>query len=271
MKPEDFEVFEKLLKEISGLVISQDKVYLLESRLRPLIEKNGLNDMSDLAAKVRMDKQGEVAWSVVEAMTTNETSFFRDTRPFDIFKETVIPEVMKNKGADKKIRIWSAACSSGQEPYSLAMIIKESGWEVQGWNFEITATDISNDILDLAKQGHYSQFEVQRGLPVTMLVKYFTQVEEKWHIGDMIKDMITFKHFNLLHSMMLLGKFDIIFCRNVLIYFDQETKKEVLENMHKIANPNSFLVLGGAETVMGITESFKPVAGQRGLYVPGEV
>ncbi|MBK66941.1 MAG: chemotaxis protein CheR [Rickettsiales bacterium] len=266
MEESDFEAFQDVLKKTSGLVIGMDKCYLLESRLRPVIDKYNLADISMLASRVRANQKSPEAWDVVEAMTTNETSFFRDTRPFDIFKNHVMPKLMETNQATKKIRIWSAACSSGQEPYTLAMVIKEAGWLNQGWNFEIVGTDISKDILEVAKQGLYSQFEVQRGLPITLLVKYFKQIDEKWQINDDIKSMIKYSHFNLLHPLSSLGKFDIIMCRNVLIYFDQPTKKTVLENMSNILNNDGYLFLGGAETVIGITDKYKTVPDQRGLY-----
>lgn len=269
MQPHDFTVFQNLLKTTSGLVIDENKGYLLEARLKPILAKYALTDIAGLAGKIRANQNSPEAWEVVEAMTTNETSFFRDTRPFDMFRDHIIPDLMeKKKMGLRKIRIWSAACSSGQEAYSLAMIIKEKGWLNQGWQFEIIGTDISNDILDTAKEGLYTQFEVQRGLPIQMLVKYFTQDNEKWRINDEIKKMIKFSNFNLLKPMSLLGKFDLIFCRNVLIYFDQPTKGVVLDAMHKVIDPKGHLVLGGAETVLGITENFKPVSGQRGLYAP---
>lgn len=266
MSPHDFEIFQTLLKNVSGLSIDQGKMYLLQSRLRPLLVEHNLASISELAEAVRANPKSPLAWIVVEAMTTNETSFFRDVRPFDLFKDYIMPSLMEN-GQKRRIRIWSAACSSGQEPYSLAMIIKEQRWIEQGWSFEIFSTDISHDILKTAKEGIYSQFEVQRGLPIQMLVKYFSQREDgKWAISDEIKNMIHYKQFNLLHSMAGFGTFDIIFCRNVLIYFDAPTKADVLQKMHALQNPEGFLLLGGAESVIGVTDVYKAVQGQRGLY-----
>ncbi len=268
MNVQDFEVFQILLKDVSGLSIDQGKMYLLQSRLRPLLVEHNLASISELARAVKTNPKSPLAWIVVEAMTTNETSFFRDVRPFDLFKDHIMPEIMKD-GRKRKIRIWSAACSSGQEPYSLAMIIKEQKWIEQGWQFEIFATDISHDILKTAKDAVYSQFEVQRGLPIQMLVKYFTQHDgNKWHVNDDIKRMVNYKQFNLLHSMAGFGTFDIIFCRNVLIYFDPETKADVLQKMHALQKPEGFLLLGGAESVIGVTKVYKSVEGQRGLYAP---
>lgn len=266
MEEREFEIFQDLLKKTSGLVIGLDKCYLLESRLRPVLDKYSIGNMSDLARRVQANPKAPEAWDIVEAMTTNETSFFRDTRPFDIFKNHVMPDLMEKRKNTKSIRIWSAACSSGQEAYSLSMIIKEMGWLDQGWRFDIVATDISHDILTVAKNGVYSQFEVQRGLPIQMLVKYFKQNDEKWQISDEIKRMVQFKYFNLLDSYGSLGQFDIVFCRNVLIYFDQETKGQVLGNISRVLKNDGYLFLGGAETVLGLTDKFKTVEGQRGLY-----
>ncbi len=263
----DFDIYKDLLKKASGLVLTQDKTYLIESRLNPLAKKWGYSDIAEMTNILRGVPPKELVIDIVEAMTTNETSFFRDSKPFDIFKETVLPYFKDKVGHSKKLRIWCAASSSGQEPYSLAMILKEEQAKMPGWTFEIVATDISHDILDQAKEGMYTQFEVQRGLPITLLMKYFTQDGDKWGINKDIKDMVQYKYFNLLENMIGLGKFDIVFCRNVLIYFDQPTKKEVMGNMHKLLPDDGFLFLGGAETVLGITDDFKAMPDNRGLYV----
>ncbi len=263
----DFDIYKDLLKNASGLVLTQDKTYLIESRLNPLAKKWGYSDIAEMTNILRGVPPKELVIDIVEAMTTNETSFFRDSKPFDIFKKTVLPYFKDKVGHSKKLRIWCAASSSGQEPYSLAMILKEEQAKMPGWTFEIIATDISHDILDQAKEGIYTQFEVQRGLPITLLMKYFTQDGDKWGINKDIKDMVQYKYFNLLENMIGLGRFDIIFCRNVLIYFDQPTKKEVMDNMHKLLPDDGFLFLGGAETVLGITDEFKAMPDNRGLYV----
>ncbi len=262
----DFDVYRDLLKDKSGLTLSQDKAYLIESRLNPVAKKWGYENISAMTGVLRGVPPKDLVNDIVEAMTTNETSFFRDNKPFDIFRDTVLPYYMKKNVVNKNLRIWCAAASSGQEPYSLAMILKEEASKMPGWRFSITATDISHEILAQAKDGVYSQFEVQRGLPITLLMKYFTQEGDKWIISDEIKSMVDFKYFNLLDGMSLLGKFDIIFCRNVLIYFDQPTKKDVMERMDKQLADDGFFFLGGAETVLGITDVFKAVAGVRGLY-----
>jgi len=266
----DFDIYKDLLKDKSGLVITPDKLYLIESRLNPVTKKWGYENLTAMTNVLRAVPPKDLVNDIIEAMTTNETSFYRDIKPFDIFKETVLPYYKNKAGANKNLKIWCAASSSGQEPYSLAMLLKEESAKLPGWNFSITATDISHEILDQAKEGTYTQFEVQRGLPITLLMKYFTQNGDKWTINDDIKRMIDFKYFNLLDPMSSIGQFDIIFCRNVLIYFDQPTKKDVMERMNRQMSDDGFFFLGGAETVLGITESYKAVPNCRGLYAKAQ-
>lgn len=267
MNEQDYKFFEELLKRESGLIITPEKTYLLESRLLPLAEKFGAVSLEGLAKKMRDTKDPAIQRAVVEAMTTNETSFFRDNTPFQRMKEDILPYFIKARAAQKSLRIWSAACSSGQEPYSTAMLLKEFGPQLQGWKFEIVATDLSHDILAQAKAGIYSQFEVQRGLPIQMLVKYFTQQGDRWHVKQELKDMITFKPANLLSDFSALGQFDIVFCRNVLIYFDVPTKAKVLQGIRGVTKQDGVLFLGGAETVIGISDAFKSLADARGVYI----
>ncbi len=264
-----FAILQDYLKKSSGLVLTEDKGYLLESRLTPLVRQYQLTDIAALANEIKKGINRPLLKDVTEAMTTNETSFLRDGKPFDNFKKIMLPDLLQRNAATKRIRIWSSACSSGQEPYTLAMLLKEEGIKLAGWNIEIMATDLSTEILEKAKKGEYSQFEVQRGLPVTMLMKYFTQKEDRWQIKPEIQQMINFRPANLLESYLTLGKFDIIFCRNVLIYFDAPTKKEVLERMRGVAENNAYLVLGGAETVIGLTDKWKPLPNVSGTYIPG--
>ncbi len=264
---QDFEVYRKFLYADSGLAITFEKAYLLESRLAGVIKKLGLSDLDALTSKIKMNDTAAKN-EVVEAMTTNETFFFRDTHPFDRFRDVVLPKMVENKPAGSTIRIWCAACSSGQEPYSLAIILKENAAKFPGYKFEIIATDLSEDILETARTGRYSQFEVQRGMPITLLVKYFTQDGSNWLINDDIKSMVKFSKFNLLNSMAAMGTFDVVFCRNVLIYFDAQTKGKVLAEMHGHIAKHGFMFLGGAETVVGVTDKFKPLPGERGLYIP---
>ena len=269
MNPPDYEYLRKLLKDHSGLDLSADKQYLIESRLLPLARKAGLSGIPELVQKMKGGASALVA-QVVEAMTTNETFFFRDKVPFDHFRDTIMPELLRSRANRKSIRIWCAAGSTGQEPYSLAMCLKEMGAQLAGWRVEILATDLSQEVLEKSKSGIYSQFEVQRGLPIQMLVKYFKQNGELWQINPELRAMVQHRTLNLLHDFSQLGSFDVIFCRNVLIYFDQETKTNIFGRLARIVEPDGFLVLGAAETVVGLTEQFKPVADRRGLYRPGD-
>jgi len=266
MRSEDFELISGLLKQRSGLILPTDKVYLLESRLTPIAHKRGLETLDDLVNEVRLKRKEDLLVEITEAMTTNESFFFRDNKPFDLFKDTVMPQLLESRANQKRIRIWCAAASTGQEPYSLAIILKEMQAKLAGWKVEIVGTDISQKVLDKAKEGMFSQFEVQRGLPIQLLIKYFNQVGDLWQISDDIKNMVNYKMFNLLDPFSMMGTFDVIFCRNVLIYFDQPTKAVVLEKMRKLIPDDGTLFLGAAETVLGITDQFKPVQGRRGLY-----
>jgi chemotaxis protein methyltransferase CheR len=267
--PPDYEYLRKLLKDQSGLDLSADKQYLIESRLLPLARKSGVPGISELVQKMKAGSASLVT-QVVEAMTTNETFFFRDKVPFDHFRQLIMLEILKARASRKSVRIWCAAGSTGQEPYSLAMCLKEMGAALAGWRTEIIATDLSQEVLEKSKAGIYSQFEVQRGLPIQMLVKYFKQTGEFWQINADIRAMVQHRQLNLLHDFSQLGTFDVIFCRNVLIYFDQDTKINIFNRLHRLTEPDGFLVLGAAETVVGLTETFKPYPERRGLYRPND-
>lgn len=267
MKPEDFDLFSGLVKQRSGLVLTRDKAYLLESRLMPVARKWNLKSLDDMAQAIRTRRDEPLLRDITEAMTTNESSFFRDQKPFDQFRQIVLPQLLQSRAAKRHIRIWSAASSSGQEAYTLAMILCEEAAKLQGWKIEIVGTDLSSEMVERAKSGIYTQFEVQRGLPITLLVKYFTQQADKWQINQKLRDMVSFREMNLLQDFGPIGTFDVVFCRNVLIYFDQPTKGKVLDAIKGVMLPDGVLYLGGAETVLGITDSFKPMENQRGLYV----
>lgn len=266
MNVNDFDFITRVLRERSGLVLTKDKAYLIESRLNPVARKWQFKSFEELAAAVRLGKDERLLRDVTEAMTTNESFFFRDSKPFDQFRDIVLPHMLNSRTGKRSFRIWSAACSSGQEPYSLAMILSDNAAKLQGWNIEIVATDLSTEILDKATQGTYSQFEVQRGLPINYLVKYFKQEGDRWVIDPAIRKMVSFKAFNLLTDSSSLGTFDVVFIRNVLIYFDQPTKSKVLSGVARQMTPDGFLYLGGAETVLGVSEQFQLIPGQRGIY-----
>src|SRR5581483_2973067 len=266
--PLDYDFLRALLKERSGLDLSADKQYLVESRLVPLARRVGLSGISDLVQKMKGGGAAALITDVVEAMTTNETFFFRDKVPFDHLTGTILPALLPARAARRSLRIWSAASSTGQEPYSIAMCLKEKAAELAGWRIEIVATDLSQEVLEKSKAGIYSQFEVQRGLPIQLLVKYFAQIGELWQLNFEIRAMVQHRQLNLMQDFSHLGKFDVIFCRNVLIYFDQETKINIFERMARIIEPDGMLMLGAAESVVGITDAFRPYPDKRGLYQP---
>jgi len=263
---DDFQYIADFLKKRSGLSLTSDKLYLLENRLEPIAQANGLRDISDLVAKLRAGATSSALLvEITEAMTTNESMFFRDQKPFDQMKNVVLPHFrMQNKIS---LRLWSAACSNGQEPYSTAIMMKEESGRNPGMQMEIYATDIAEKVLERARNGVYTQFEVQRGLPIQYLMKYFTQRPgNTWEINESVRSCVKFNKANLLEPYHAHGKFDIIMCRNVLIYFDEPTKSDVINRMARIMNPRGFLFLGASETIIGLTDAFKPVEGCTGLF-----
>jgi chemotaxis protein methyltransferase CheR len=261
-----FDTLAALLKSQSGLIIGTDKLYLLETRLSAILKREKLADMNQLAERLKRSGSDPLARDVVEAMTTNESFFFRDDKPFTHFKAQALPRLVAARPAGSTIRVWSAASSSGQEAYSLAMIVAESRALLGDRKVEIVGTDIARDQLARAREGLYSQFEVQRGLPVQLLMRYFRKEDTAWRLNETIRAMVQFREFNLLSDLRSLGRFDIVFCRNVLIYFDQPTKSRVLGAIAGIMPADGILYLGGAETVLGITGRFAPLPAERGVY-----
>jgi chemotaxis protein methyltransferase CheR len=265
--PLDYDYLRGVLKQRSGLDLSADKQYLVESRLVPLARKTGLAGIPELVHKMKGGAE-VLTTEVVEAMTTNETFFFRDKVPFDHLRDTILPALLQSRASRKSLRIWSAACSTGQEPYSIAMCLKEKAAQLAGWRIEIVGTDLSQEVLDKSRAGIYSQFEVQRGLPIQLLVKYFAQIGELWQLNSELRGMVQYRQLNLLQDFSSLGKFDVVFCRNVLIYFDQQTKTQIFERIARVTEPDGMLMLGAAESVVGITNAFRPYPDKRGLYQP---
>jgi len=266
--PNDYDYLRSLLKQRSGLILAPDKQYLVESRLLPLVRKAGTDSIGGLLLKMQEPGAETLIADAVDAMTTNETFFFRDKIPFEQFRSVIMPALLKARSAQRSIRIWCAACSTGQEPYSLAIALKEMGAALAGWRFDIIATDIATPVIDRARDGVYNQFEVQRGLPIGLLLKYFEKNGDNWQVVPEIRSMVKFRQLNLLRDFSALGMFDLVFCRNVLIYFDHETKVDVLRRIALTMEADGFLVLGAAETVVGISDRFRPDREHRGLYVP---
>ena len=271
MNGSDFELLRELVKRRSGIVISADKAYLLTSRLTPVAVRHGFASIEAMAETMRAGGAGQrIEEAIVNAMTTNESHFFRDRKPFEGFEQEILPHFLKARAAGRRLRIWCAAASSGQEPYSLAIQLREAARQLAGWRTEIIATDISGEVLEKARSGLYSQFEVQRGMPVRLLIKYFEKRGEMWQISAGVRAMVEFRRFNLLDRMAALGTFDVVFCRNVLIYFDRETKADILARIARQMAPDGVIVLGAAETMIGIASEFAPLPGQRGFYRRGE-
>ncbi|MCI4678819.1 protein-glutamate O-methyltransferase CheR [Rhodoblastus acidophilus] len=251
-----FLALQSFLLKSSGLALDREKQYLVEARLNPVIDQAGLNGLAELVARIEKDRA--LAKKVTEAMTVNETFFFRDRAPFEGFRNAILPELLKARARTRRIRLWSAACSTGQEPYSLAMILDEEARKLGGWSVDIVATDIADSVLKRAREGVYSHFEAQRGVPMSHLVRYFTKRKDQWAINQSIKARIDFRQQNLMSDFSPLGVFDVILCRNVLIYFAPEQKRDVLARMARALAPDGYLVLGAAESVIGYSSEFKP-------------
>lgn len=266
MQPADFQYLADLLKKRSGLALGEDKAYLIESRLTPIARAQGVHDIAQLCTLLRTKPTEDLLVEITEAMTTNESSFFRDIKPYETLRSMIFPMIM-SKNTSKTMRIWSAACSTGQEPYTIAMCINEDSLKMPGWTFDIIGTDLALKVVEKAKTGIYSQFEAQRGLPIQMLVKYFTSLPDtSWQLKDNIRSMVQFKTANLLEEYGMLGKFDIIFCRNVLIYFDDATKAQITEKMARALPPHGILIIGSTESLVDPTGKFEALDGFRGAY-----
>ena len=255
----------RLVREQAGLSLDDEKWYLVEDRLAPVARSARLT-MNELAQAVARDPGGELARTAIEILTINETSFFRDRGLFASFAETVLPSLLAARAERRRLRIWCAGCSSGQEPYSLAMVLDEQARKLAGWQVEILATDLSRAVIDTARRGLYSQFEVQRGVPVAMLLRYFRREGDLWRINDHLRAKIAYRTHNLVADARDLGSFDAIFCRNVLIYFDVATKQRVLESLCVALADDGYLALGAAEAVGGLCDRLAAVPGERFLF-----
>lgn len=261
--PEQFRFFAELVKTASGIALAPGKEYLLESRLNELARILGLKDLNELYSKAKTGMTNSLKERIIDAMTTNETYFFRDQHPFDTLKKEILPEAIKRNG--NSVRIWSAACSTGQEPYSMAMLLCEHFPALSRGAADILATDISRDAVEKGKTGRFTQVEVNRGLPITLLIKYFKQNGAFWHANDNLRRMINFQTFNLL-SPFNFGTFDVIFCRYVLIYFEQQTKQQILEKLAKSLNSGGCLILGATETPIGLPAYMERVVSGKTTY-----
>lgn len=265
LQPENYRFLQDCVYKESGIVIDSDKHYLLEARLMPVVKKQQLTSLNDLCNLLRATRTPDLRRQVVEAMTTHETLFFRDPAQYDALRTVLLPQLIEQRRALRSLSFWSAASSSGQEAYSLAMLLREMG--LGDWSIRIVGTDLSEQILDRARAGKFLQIEVNRGLPVSYLVKYFNRQGLDWQLKEEVRRMVTFQKLDLRDNLRQLGAFDVVFCRNVLIYFDQQTKKRILEQLRGALAPGGHLLLGGAETGVSAVDWFERVSiGQAVLY-----
>lgn len=265
MSPEDFELAARFVRERSGLVLTRDKAYLLENRLMPVVRALRLKSVSELIAGVRA---GDAALQarVIEAMMVKDTGFFRDWKPFVHFSTVVLPNIRVSRGIKTGFRVLAAGVSTGQEAYSVAMAIRDAAASFPDWQIEVVGIDISDAAIAAATAGAYSQFDVQRGLPILTLLQYFSKTEDSWVLSDAVRGMVKFKAWNLLDSLYPLGRFDAIFCRNVLVYFDLKTKLEVLQKLARLMADDGVLYLGLNETVAGVSNNFHTINSGLGIY-----
>ena len=259
----EFNYVRRLVLEQSAIVLEEDKGYLIESRLLPLARREGFASLDLLVRCLQAEPFHGLHRQAVEALTTNETSFFRDFHPFEALKKFVLPDLIVRRAATREQSIWCAACSSGQEPYSLAMLLSENFPQLASWKVTILGTDLSTDVLARAREGRYSQLEVNRGLPASLLVKYFQKRGYDWHLRDEIRRMVDYQSVNLAGAWPILPPIDLVMMRNVLIYFGTETKKEILAKIRRVLKPDGYLFLGAAETTFNIDDSYERVQLER--------
>ena len=264
----DFDYIRKLVYDRSGVFLAEDKMYLVESRLGIVAKEAGANSISGLVAELKKIKQqrfNPLYESIVEAMMTNETFFFRDVNPFEVLKTSVLPQLLKQSDGEGNLNIWCAACSSGQEPYSIAMLLREYFPQLARNQVKIIGSDISTAMLKRAISGCYAQHEVVRGLPTTFLHKYFQQCGKEWQIKEDLRRAIEFRQINLTESFASVPQMDIIFMRNVLIYFDIQTKQSILARVRRVLRPNGYLFLGGGETTVNLDPGFERIQFEKGV------
>jgi len=256
----DYEHIRALMREHTGVALDADKDYLVESRLTRMLKAGDIDSLAELVRRLQTEPPASnLRQDVIDAMLTGETSFFRDIKPFEVLKSHVLPELIEKRQAERRLHIWCGACSSGQEPYSIAMLLREHFPMLASWRMQLIATDMSRQMLERAKDGCYSQMEVGRGLPASLLIRYFRQAGLIWQIREEIRDMVRFEYLNLSEDWPLLDRMDLVFLRNVLIYFDADGKKSVLRKIRHILKPGGYLFLGGAETTAYLDNAYEPV------------
>lgn len=256
---EAFETLRELLRSRTGVVLDDGKEYLVRARLGPVARREGLDSIRELAAVVRDRPEAPLSKRVIEALMTTETSFFRDVHPFSSLRDRLIPDLVRRRGGARRLRFWSAACSTGQEPYSLAILLREYFPHLEGWQIRILASDVSGAALERARAGRYSQLEINRGMPSHLLVRYFHREGLNWHVSKDIRQMVEFREVNLVESWPALPAMDVVFLRNVLIYFDDKLRRQVLERVARQLEPDGCLFVGGAETMIAYPDLFERV------------
>lgn len=259
--PEDIAVISRLVNDLCGIVLDETKGYLIESRLSDIATREGCGTFTELYCKARYDTNGPLQKSIIDAITTNETLFFRDTSPFEALQHKALPEMIDVKAATptpKRLRIWSAACSTGQEPYSMAMVLRELLPDIDTWDISITATDISDAAIAQASLGQYAAHEIGRGMDQRLLQKYFVKNGNQWKVKDELRGLIAFSRINLLESFASLGTFDIIFCRNVAIYFENTVRKDLFNRLTKNLSKEGYLFAGSTESLADCGPQFVP-------------
>lgn len=259
MTDQDFDFIRKLLQDRSAIVLEAGKQYLVETRLTPLVRQLKLNSIGELVNQLRTQPSNGLHTQIVEAMVTTETSFFRDHHPFETLRKVVLPELIGRRRDERRLSIWCAASSTGQEPYSLVLLLRESFPELATWNVSLLATDISQEMLTRAREGRYNQIEVNRGLPAPLLVKYFKQQGLSWQLNADVRNQVEFKEINLAQPWPFLPRMDLVLIRNVMIYFDVETKKAILGRLARLLKADGYLLLGGAETTFNLDDSYRRV------------
>lgn len=259
LSPVAFDWVRDMVLDRAAIVLDSGKTYLVESRLLPIARREGAGSVNALVERLKATPYGKLHQEVMEAMTTNETSWFRDHSPFDALRDHVLPQLIAARGHERRIDIWSAACSTGQEPYSIAMILAEKFPQLDSWNVRILASDLASSVLEQARSGRFSQMELNRGLPAAMLVKHFQRSGTHWTVNQNIRDRVQFGTVNLASSWPAMPPLDIVFLRNVMIYFDQSTKRDILNKVKKVLRPDGFLFLGTAETTLHLDDTFQRV------------
>ena len=267
LNPADFNFVRALLRERSAIVLDDEKAYLAECRLSMLAQRERLGSTTDLVARLRGGQAGGLAQQVVEALVTNETYFFRDLHPFECLRQTVLPELLRRRAGERRLNVWCSACASGQEPYSVAMLLCEHFPALDTWDVRLLGSDLSRAMVERARQGRYTQLEVNRGLPARLLVKYFQKDGAGWQVKEAVRRLVEFSEVNLVGAWPAFPLLDVVLLRNVLIYFDVATKKQVLGRVRRLLRPDGFLFLGAVESTLGLEDAFERVPFDRsGCY-----